>query len=84
MQQKIQVFYQNQQNELQKKEGELTEPIISKARKVVEEVGKENGFTYIFDLAKGEVLYFGSKSEDIMPILRKKLGIAEPAAAPVK
>lgn len=84
MQQKIQVFYQEQQKQLQQKEAELTQPVIAKARKVVEEVGKEMGFTYIFDLSKGEVLYFGEKSVDLMPVMRKKLGIAEPAATPVQ
>lgn len=75
MQQKIQSYYQQTQEDMQKKELELTQPIIEKARKIVEEVGKESGFTYIFDTAKGELVYLGVDSEDIMPLARKKLGI---------
>ncbi len=75
MSQKIQEYYQQMQQQMQQKEAELTQPIIEKARKVVEEVGKENGFTYIFDLAKGDVIYFGVESVDIMPLVRKKMGI---------
>lgn len=75
MSQKIQEYYQQMQQTMQQKEAELTQPIIEKARKVVEEVGKENGFTYVFDLAKGDVIYFGVESVDIMPLVRKKLGI---------
>lgn len=75
MQQKIQTYYQQTQDDMKQKELELTQPIIEKARKLVEEVGKENGFTYIFDTAKGELVYLGMDSQDIMPLLRKKLGI---------
>lgn len=75
MQQKIQAYYQQTQEDMKKKEIELTQPIIEKARKLVEEVGKANGFTYIFDTAKGELVYLGVESEDILPLVRKKLGI---------
>jgi outer membrane protein len=77
MNQNIQNFYQTAQQDLQQKQTELTQPIVDKARKAVEEVGKENNFTYIFDLAQGEVLYMGDQSIDIMPLVLKKLGITE-------
>lgn len=75
MQQKIQAYYQETQQLMQSKEAELTQPIIEKARKAVEELGKENGFLYIFDTAKGELIHIGVQSVDIMPLARKKLGI---------
>lgn len=81
MSQNIQGFYQSAQQEMQQKQNDLTQPILEKARKAVEEVGKENGFTYIFDLSKGEVLYMGDQSMDIMPLVLKKLGISEDNAA---
>ncbi len=73
--QKIQDYYSNTQQEMQQKEVDLTQPIIIKARQAVEEVGKENGFTYIFDTAKGDLLHIGVESVDVMPLVRKKLGI---------
>lgn len=75
MNQNIQQFYQSAQQEMQQKQQQLTQPVIEKARKAVETVGKENGFTYIFDVSKGEVLYLGSQSVDVMPLVLKKLGI---------
>ncbi|MFB6343595.1 OmpH family outer membrane protein [Saccharicrinis sp. FJH62] len=77
MSQNIQDFYQSAQQDMQQQQTALTQPILDKARKAVEEVGKENGFTYIFDLSKGEVLYMGDQSVDIMPLVLKKLGITE-------
>lgn len=77
MGQNIQGFYQSAQQEMQQKQSELTQPIIEKARNAIEEVGKENSFTYVFDVAKGEVVYLGSQSIDIMPLVLKKLGVAD-------
>jgi outer membrane protein len=76
MSQNIQSFYQTAQEDMQKKQQELTQPIIDMARKAVEDVGKEQGFMYIFDISKGEVLYMGSQSVDVLPLVMKKLGIA--------
>lgn len=84
MSQKIQAYYQQTQQTMQQKETELTQPIIEKARKAVEAVGKENGFTYIFDTAKGDLVYFGVSSEDIMPLVRKKLGIIPTVGSTVR
>jgi outer membrane protein len=40
-------------------------------------VARENGFTYIFDLSRGSVIYFSEQSEDILPLVKKKLGLEE-------
>jgi outer membrane protein len=80
MSQNIQSFYQTAQEDMQIKQQELTQPIIDKARKAVEDVGKEQGFMYIFDISKGEVLYMGSQSVDVLPLVMKKLGIATAVA----
>ncbi len=79
MQQKIQQYYQQTQQDMQVKEAELTQPIIEKAKKAIAEVGKENGFTYIFDTAKGELVHIGVESVDVLPLVRKKLGITASA-----
>lgn len=72
--QRIQAFQQNAQQSLAKKEGEAYQPILDKARKAIEEVAKENGFTYIFDVSAGSLLY-QPESDDILALVKTKLGI---------
>ena len=52
----------------------MLKPIVDRAKKAIEEVGKENGYTYIFDAGVGAVLY-SQDSDDIMPLVKKKLGL---------
>jgi outer membrane protein len=74
LQARIEAFQQSAQKDLQDKEKELVQPIIDKAKKAIEEVGKENGFTYVFDSSMGVLLY-DDGGDDIMPLVKKKLGI---------
>ncbi len=76
LQTRIQEFQQNAQDELQKKQNELLSPIIDKAKKAIEDVAKENGYSYIFDASQsiGSVLY-SDKSDDITVLVKKKLGL---------
>jgi len=73
--QRIRGFETTAQQELQRKEAELFQPIYEKASNAVQEVAKENKFTYIFDLAARPLIYFSEDSENIMPLVKKKLGI---------
>lgn len=73
MQQRIQKFQMDARNELQAKEQELFAPVMDKARKAVEEVGKEGGYIYIYN--ESSLLYYSEQSEDIMPKVKAKLGI---------
>ncbi len=75
LQQRIQTFQTNAQQELQKKEQELIMPIVDKAKKAIEDVAKENAYTYIFDTGSGAILYFPKDADDILPLVKKKLGI---------
>ncbi len=75
IQQRIQAFQQNAQQELSAKEGELLQPIIQKARDAISEVAAENGYLYVFDLGTGVILHFSEESEDILPLVKVKLGI---------
>ena len=74
LEQRIQAFNQNAQNALQKKEQELLEPILSKARTAIEDVAKEGKFTYIFDSSMGSILY-ADENENVIPLVKKKLGL---------
>lgn len=69
---RIQEFQENAQKQLTDREAELTKPIIDRAKKAIEDVAREGGYTYIFD---GAGLLYSNDSEDIMPAVKKKLGI---------
>ncbi|HRS53432.1 MAG TPA: OmpH family outer membrane protein [Bacteroidales bacterium] len=71
---RIEAFQSSAQEDLQKKEQELLQPIIDLAKKAIEEVAKEQGYTYILDTAYGIVL-FADPSDDIMPLVKKKLNL---------
>ena len=76
-QKRIQDFTANAEQELQQQNAQLIQPIIQKAEKAIKDVARENGFTYIFDLSRGSVIYFSEQSEDILPLVKKKLGLEE-------
>ncbi len=57
MNNRIQTFQNNAQQQLQDKQVELFQPVYTKVDKAIKDVGKENGFTYIFDVAKGSSLF---------------------------
>lgn len=71
---RIQEFEENARERLSKRQEEVLQPIIDRAKKAIEQVAKENGYTYIFDAGVGVLLY-QQDSDDIMPLVKKKLGI---------
>ena len=73
MQQRIQNFQAVAQQDLQKKQEEQFQPIVKKARAAVDAVAKEEGLIYVFDV--NNLLYHSAQSEDILPLVKKKLGI---------
>jgi outer membrane protein len=76
MQKRIQDFQTNAQTQLQNKQTEVFQPIYTKVDKAIKDVGKENGFFYVFDVAKGALLYFDeAKSINVMPLVKTKLGL---------
>ena len=73
--QRIQAFQQTAQKDLQVKQQELLKPIIEKARNAIREVAKENGYTYVFDTGTGALVYWPEDSDDLLPLVKTKLGI---------
>lgn len=63
------------QNQFEQKRQELSLPIQKKLQGAIEEVAKENGYTYIFPR---EALIYMPPTSDIGPLVRKKLGLKEP------
>lgn len=77
MNKRIQEFQSNAQQQLQEKQSEVFQPIIAKVDKAIKDVGKENGFVYIFSIGQGSSLLFfdEAKSTNIMPLAKAKLGL---------
>ena len=70
---RLQEFQQVAQQELQKKEQELMEPIIKKANEAITEVSKAGGYTVIFET--GQMIYFDeAQVKDITAEVKTKLG----------
>ena len=74
LEQRITSYQQSAQEELQKKQEELLQPIIDKAKKAIQDVAKEQGYTYIFDSSVGVLLYFPD-TDDILSLVKTKLGL---------
>jgi outer membrane protein len=72
MQRRIEDFRAQAQQDYQKKYGELTAPIMDKAKKGIEAVAKEGGYKYVLDTSMGNVLY-SEPAEDILMAVKKKL-----------
>ena len=60
------------QDELQKKQQELSAPIEKKAVDAVQAVAKENGYTYVFPK---EAVIVGPPGDDLLTLVKKKLNI---------
>lgn len=74
---RIKAAQEKAQEDLAKQEEELLRPMVDKSNAAINEVASTNGFTYIFDTSTGFVLYF-DKGEDILPLVKAKLGITTP------
>jgi outer membrane protein len=76
MQKRIQDFQNNAQTQLQNKQQEVFQPIYAKVDKAIKDVGKENGFLYVFDIAKGALLYYDeTKSTNVLSLVKTKMGL---------
>ena len=62
------------QEKIARKREELYKPILKKAEKAIKDVGKENGYDYIFDTNAGATVY-EKEAHDVMPLVKKKLGL---------
>lgn len=75
-QRRLTEFQTNAQNQMQEKQVALFTPVTDKADKAIREVGKSNGFIYVFDLSQPQIIYFDdTKSTDIMSLAKAKLGL---------
>lgn len=75
VQQRIQNYQVSAQEQIQKKQAELLQPVFDKAKKAIEEVAQEKGLLYVFDTGYPTVIYKSNQSIDLMPMVKTKLGI---------
>jgi outer membrane protein len=75
LQKRIQAFQQTAEQDLQRKRYELFQPIQEKAINAVNEIAKEKGFTYVLDSGTGVVVYMGDNAQDLLPLVKVKLGL---------
>lgn len=75
LQQDIETLQQTADAQLDQLHIKLLKPLNDKYLKIVNAVAKENGYTYIFDIATGSVVYYPESSGDITDLVKKKMGI---------
>lgn len=73
-QQKIQAYEVEVQQKIVAKREELIQPILDKVKVAIEAVGKENGYTMIFDSSAGTILH-ANESDDVLSLVKNKLGL---------
>ena len=74
LQVRIDGFQQKASQDLQAKQQDLLQPIVDKAKKAISEVAKEGKYTYVLNAIEDVILY-SEPADDIMPLVKKKLGI---------
>jgi outer membrane protein len=74
LQERIQEFQETAQQDIMQKENQLLRPIIDRARQAIQDVAKENGYTYVFDSSTGVLLY-SEPSDDLLELVKAKIGI---------
>lgn len=79
LQRRIQAFEDKVQGDLEKYQLELMKPINDKYMKLLDEVAKEGGYTYILDVAAGSVPYFPKGEFDVTEAVKKKVAASSPA-----
>lgn len=73
LQKKAQQFLQTAQQDLQRQQAQLMQPIEEKIMTAIKAVGQENGFTFI--LPEGVAAFQSADVQDVTPLVKAKLGI---------
>ena len=73
MEENIDLYYNQIIQDMQKKQEDLMKPIYDNVFKVIQEVGKENGFDYVLDSAKNQGVLLAN-GFDLMGKVKIKLG----------
>jgi len=69
-------FEQDMQRQILERRDALLQPILDRVNVAIEEVAKEEGYTYIFDASPGTgILLYADESTDIVVKVKAKLGM---------
>jgi outer membrane protein len=75
----LQGFEQSYQQQMQQKQEELMAPVAQKANQLISDVAKANGYAYVF---RKEALLVSPEADDLLPLVKKKIGGGAAPAAP--
>lgn len=83
LQENLQKLQQDAQNTIDSKRNQLMEPVYNKVGKAIEDVAKENGFTFILNQQIGglDVILYGDESNNVSDLVLRKLGVTPKPAA---
>ncbi|MCE6991220.1 OmpH family outer membrane protein [Dyadobacter sp. CY323] len=93
LQTRIQEMRSKAQFSLQNKQQQLLDPIMTKVNTAIQQVGKENGYVYIFNMDGGAgtvpfILFVATEENNVTNLVLKKLGVdpdqIEAQASPAK
>lgn len=84
LEQRTSTFSQNAQQDYNNRYQELLNPVIEKVKKAITDVATEGGYTYILDESTQVIVYQSPKSNNITPLVKKKLGLSALKPAEVK
>lgn len=65
-------FEQGLPTKIQEKQKELMEPLLTQLQDAIKKVGKDNNYTYIFDITQGTLVYFDG-GDDVTPLVIAEL-----------
>ena len=74
-QEELQQYEQQIKNWLSEKREVLYGPVLEKLQQAIDEVGKENGFQFIFDVSSLNIIVYAEESEDVTSLIKAKLGL---------
>ena len=74
LQRRIEDFRNQASQDYQRKTGELTAPIMDKAKKAIEMVAKDGGYKYVLDTStQNPTVLYSEPADDILMAVKKKL-----------
>ena len=75
LQKRIEDFKENGEKEIATKREALYKPIRDRMQKAIDTVADREGYDYILDASFGNIVYRRKEEFDIMPLVKKELGI---------
>jgi outer membrane protein len=83
LQDAVRAFEQSAKTKIQAKQQELMEPLLNQLQDAIKKVGIDNGYTYIFDMTQGTLVYYNEKNEITQLVIAElKKGVTTSNAKP--